>query len=1069
MKPLQHVMILASAGSGKTYALTNRFVRLLAGGARPERIVALTFTRKAAGEFFDEILNKLARAAAEEKAARQLAADVGLSSGDDPRAPFRRMLRDVVDAMHRLRLGTLDGFFARIASNFPLELGLGGEFEILQAHASQVERGRVLRRMFERSGELGEAQREFIEAFKRATFGVDEKRLAAQLDGFLDRHQEIFLSAPRAECWGAAERIWPDGADWRGASARRDAALRTLQGEIERAELNDKQRARWRGFFDELAVWLPGAPMGDALEYLVNNALKAWPELAEIVVERKKQLLTPALREALRDVLLAMFEMEFARRLEMTRGIHEVLASYDAVYHQIVRRAGKLTFADVQRLLQPDCGAPRLSAAAGEEDEADAFEAAERRLLIDYRLDGEIDHWLLDEFQDTSFGQWSILRNLIDEVMQDPTGARSFFYVGDVKQAIFAWREGDPRLFREIFNHYNSIQPGTIAEEHLVQSWRSGPAVIEAVNQVFGDAAVLAELFPGEASKTWNAEWRRHDSARPKLDGQVALLQGADEAERFALTVGILQEIDPLGRGLSCAVLVQGNAMATRLADYLRHEGGLPAVAESDLHVCIDNPLGAALLALAKAAAHPGDTLAQQHVRMTPLGALLDADGLAAPEAVTRRVLGDIHAEGFERALSGWTRRLVAQLPAGDAFTRERAGQFLAAAAAFDETGSRDVAEFLAFMERHTIREMDTAGSVRVMTIHKSKGLGFDVVVLPDLEGIRLDCRRDGLAVQKSVQREVEWVLDLPPKTFHAQDPVLAAHVKAAEADACYEALSLLYVAMTRAKRAMYLVTKSAAGSTSRNYPKLLAETLGDEVRPVRIGAREFAGVYANGNYNWHVGVTAPAAVVREPEAPAVSSELAAGVRRRRLPARQPSAAKTARLNGAQLFSVQRGAAAAFGTAVHALLAEVEWFDRDTAGRLRVASAGEEGTGAAAEALACLEEPALAGVWRRPGAAAEAWRERAFEVVIDGAWITGVFDRVVVERDAAGRARRATVYDFKTDQPASGEVAPLVERYAAQLNLYRRVAAILAAVPEREVEAVLVFTRLRRAVPVGGR
>jgi len=91
----------------------------------------------------------------------------------------------------------------------------------------------------------------------------------------------------------------------------------------------------------------------------------------------------------------------------------------------------------------------------------------DRRLFIDFRLDAEIDHWLLDEFQDTSFGQWSVLRNLVDEALQDPTGARSFFFVGDVKQAIFAWREGDPRLFREIFDHYNAVRPGTIAEEQL--------------------------------------------------------------------------------------------------------------------------------------------------------------------------------------------------------------------------------------------------------------------------------------------------------------------------------------------------------------------------------------------------------------------------------------------------------------------------------------------------------------------------------------------------------------------------------------------------------------------------
>src|SRR3954469_25062569 len=98
-------MILASAGSGKTYALTNRFVELLARGAAPEKIVALTFTRKAAGEFFDEILKKLARAAADPRAAAQLAQDIEaahLGAGD-----FLLMLRRVVDAMPRLRLVTL--------------------------------------------------------------------------------------------------------------------------------------------------------------------------------------------------------------------------------------------------------------------------------------------------------------------------------------------------------------------------------------------------------------------------------------------------------------------------------------------------------------------------------------------------------------------------------------------------------------------------------------------------------------------------------------------------------------------------------------------------------------------------------------------------------------------------------------------------------------------------------------------------------------------------------------------------------------------------------------------------
>ena len=192
-----------------------------------------------------------------------------------------------------------------------------------------------------------------------------------------------------------------------------------------------------------------------------------------------------------------------------------MLDSYEQVYDEMVRRTGRLTFADVQRLLRPDepNGARQLSREA----------ADEARLFIDWRLDAQIDHWLLDEFQDTSYGQWSVLRNLIDEAVQDPTGSRSFFYVGDVKQAIFAWREGDSRLFREIFDHYNTEQAGTIKEERLDRSWRSGPAVIAMVNRVFGDDEALGRLFPAKATERWSGEWRDHESARPDCNGFATL------------------------------------------------------------------------------------------------------------------------------------------------------------------------------------------------------------------------------------------------------------------------------------------------------------------------------------------------------------------------------------------------------------------------------------------------------------------------------------------------------------------------------------------------------------------
>ena len=456
-----HERILASGGSGKTYALTNRFVRLLVLGAKPERIVALTFTRKAAGEFFDEILKKLAQAANDPTAAEKLAKDIKVEGTGC--AEFLGLLRTVVDAMHRLKLGTFDGFFARIARNFPFELGLTGEFEILQSYAEQAERSKVMHRMFVRSGRVSAAQKDFIEAFKLATFGTDDKRPGARLSQFIEDYQETFLAAPERDRWGNPARIWPEGTEWFTAVKQRESAVKTLRSEIAMAELKDAQQARWDLFFADLAEWSPGVAMGKGLGYLLSNALKVWPGLEVITVERVKQTLSPPAAKALGVVVQAVIGAELGRRIAMTQGIYAVISSYEAIYHDSVRRAGKLSFADVQRLLLPHGpGGRMLSGEVGDD----------RRLLIDFRLDAEIDHWLLDEFQDTSFGQWSVLRNLIDEAVQDPSGTRSLFYVGDVKQAIYAWRDGDPRLFREIFNRYNEAQPDTIAERHLVDSWR---------------------------------------------------------------------------------------------------------------------------------------------------------------------------------------------------------------------------------------------------------------------------------------------------------------------------------------------------------------------------------------------------------------------------------------------------------------------------------------------------------------------------------------------------------------------------------------------------------------------
>jgi len=1017
-----HEMIRASAGSGKTYALTNRFVRLLALGVEPERIVALTFTRKAAGEFLDAILQKLASCAASDKAAARLGAELGLPNETATPEHFRRLLRAVVDSLHRLRLGTLDGFFMEIAQSFALEIGLSARVELLEAHGEAQAKSRVLAQIFGSGADGGATTRRqkspvldrFIEAFKEATFGQEAKRVADQLGQFIDAHQEVFLEAPEAGPPDFGEFLVEDYA------AAMRAALLALREAVEElaSEWDEKRNQWWAALFEELENWAPGSEPRTPLK----NLLGALPEMEAVVMSRKRVEVSGKLRDALLAVARAVLGGELARKVAMTRGIYAVLAAYEAVYDAQVRRAGQLTFADVERLL---VGSQIPFLSTGSLPRAVVQEFEERRLLLDYRLDAQIDHWMLDEFQDTSFGQWSILKNLIDEVIQDPDGRRSFFYVGDVKQAIYSWRGGDPRLFREVFAHYNAAMvsaggggqsdsaggdeckslggEGGIVERHLDESWRSGPPIIELVNRVFGAAEVLEDLFTedeGERGsvggdwrasaaggvREWNAQWREHRSARPELGGHAALLlaeaEGAEDKAakraRFATTLAVLRELPRPSAEFSIAVLVQNNATAAELSDYLRREGGIEAVAEADLHVCTDNPVGAALLACVQAAAHPGDQIAQA-------GALplLSCGPLAGGPSGLGALRLDLAEPLF--GLGPIIERLEAQL-SGDVFSRLRLRQWGLAAAEFEAGagagGRRDPDEFIAFMRRYTLREPDSAGVVRVMTIHKSKGLGFDAVILPDLEGQRLAQRRDGLAVKRDAERQVEWVLDLPRREIAEQVGMLADYWREAEAEGLYEKLSLLYVAMTRAKRALYTIIEAPKPtSKSANFPKLLVQALGeDEPREVRIGSLALRGLWEAGDFDSVLANAMPEAAPEPlPVTWPVCVESVGEPCFPRLVARRPSDKESGVVPAERLFALSETGAVvretgSFGREVHRLFARVEW------GPNLAAESGRELSEAEKNAAACLAAPALAQVWaRRPnGGRAELWRERRF-------------------------------------------------------------------------------------------
>ncbi|MGK0184410.1 MAG: ATP-dependent helicase/nuclease subunit A [Verrucomicrobiales bacterium] len=194
MLPVRHEMIMASAGAGKTYALVSRYVNLLLHGQPPEHLVALTFSRKAAGEFFDKIFERLACAVTDEKQRAELEKE--LAATDDGGIPVEALtaaLRSMADAMPRLRLGTLDSLFVQILQTFYLEFGFSSGFSLLSDAQIDEARRQACEAVFSSSLDADSGQG-FLEAFRSATYGAEEKSILSQLMGFVAEHYSDFLS-----------------------------------------------------------------------------------------------------------------------------------------------------------------------------------------------------------------------------------------------------------------------------------------------------------------------------------------------------------------------------------------------------------------------------------------------------------------------------------------------------------------------------------------------------------------------------------------------------------------------------------------------------------------------------------------------------------------------------------------------------------------------------------------------------------------------------------------------------------------------------------------------------------
>jgi len=793
---LSHLRITASAGTGKTFRLTDRIVELLLLAVEPRKILALTFTRKAAGEFLRKLLEKLAqgaeqpgeakkfferrRASAEESGLEELAKHYAAKAAQPEavqRDEFRKALRKVVEDLDRLEMGTLDSFLFRLVRGFAPELGLNREVRVLDEAAEGREEAEVLGELAESLGADGKLRDQLRRDLIGGEKGVaPADPLQAEVRELQDA-ERLWHEEPGA-AWGGEKQLFPRGQP--AAAKLKEPAWSGLP-------------AGWGEFPDavrEMAAAGPGTELSGKAKKLLENILELEAGRAEFVFNRKPGGLTGELALYAGAVARGYVQRLVAWRLGRTRRLGDYAERLAQVRELRRTRSGLLRFTDLPKIARD--------------------EVVEVPMLA-YRLDGWFDHWLLDEFQDTSRSQWSALDPLVREVWQDNEGRRTLFYVGDVKQAIYGWRGGDAGLFTDVAQGYE----GKLKDEQLGRSYRSGERVLKAVEAVFQPRALRTAGVEEEVVAAWERGWTGHevsDSNRGKGHVEIRAAEGEDI---WSLAAGLVKETRILEKGGTVAVLTRTNDLAHEGAEFLS-QAGLRVTVEGKRLVVAEGPLGSACLLAARLVANPADRLAAGGLRAGML-----ADALAGgAEKFALGSMAEFSNGGAEGMMRSW---LASGEISGDVFLEDSAEALLRAGRAFDRSGGGSVREFHHFLAEYQDPGATLRGAVQLMTMHKAKGLEFDLTLVVLERGwgrsLKLDSAK-GPHLRSGGGPGVRWVMELPSQEVCEAVPELAAEMHKVKREASVANLCLHYVAATRARKALWVVVPPAKEAKARSGKK---------------------------------------------------------------------------------------------------------------------------------------------------------------------------------------------------------------------------------------------------------
>ncbi len=839
LDPTRSFIVQAPAGSGKTELLTQRLLVLLASVEEPEEVVAMTFTRKAAAEMRHRVFNAI-RSALDEQAPTDAHKQRTWHLARAALARSRDRGWRLDENPQRLRILTIDALCAQIAQQAPLRAGFGGRVQVTE-YAEPLYR---------------EAARAVI-----ASLDDDPTRaapVARVLRHFDNRtamlEQQLVNLLARREQWMS---LVVDGA--RGEQAR-ELLERTLTWVIDDAlaRVNDALPAELKASWVESAAYatLTLAP-DHPLQQLRTNG---WPTAAPEQLPQWLALIALVLRQddgwratvdkrsgfpagkgepqlrkqahlqliaALQDVpqlhalLVALRALPDARyadaQWDVLQALLDTLLLAAAHLRLSFVAGGKVDFGEV---------AARAVAALG-----DATGPSDLALRLDYR----IRHLLVDEFQDTSQLQWSLLQRLTAG-WQTGDG-RTLFVVGDPMQSIYRFREADVGLFLRAADQ--GIEQLPLESLKLTSNFRSQAGIVDWVNAAF------TQVFPQQDDANRGAvRYSRAVPVREPGEGRSVQVHALLQSNRVAearCAVELVADSLRTRPDDSIAVLVRSRDHLSALVPLLREAGiGYRAV---DIEGLADRPVISDLYALTRALLHPLDRVAWLAVLRAPWCGLRleDLHRLLQDWPQSRSVWGALQDPDRSVGLSADAReRLAPVLPVLSAALAEQGRVPLrrwvestwfalgGPACAGSDAALDDAATFLdclqdvstsAIVEDFTRLDLALAalraspdptadGRVSLMTIHKSKGLEFDTVIVPGLDrGTRSDD-----------PPPVAWthLTDVAGETRLVLAPV---HATGDERDATYdyvrtllaekqqfEDARLLYVAATRARRHLHLI-----------------------------------------------------------------------------------------------------------------------------------------------------------------------------------------------------------------------------------------------------------------------